>query len=338
MFSTRLDWEKQRNALSVLLDSKRRSGIRIVDLTESNPTRAGLLYPAEEMLNALAAPRAIDYEPCPAGLFPAREAVAEYYAARGEAVSPARMLLTASTSEAYGYIFKLLCNAGDEVLVPRPSYPLFEYLAALEHVRPISYRLIYHDEWSIDMDYLAGAITPRTRAVVVVNPNNPTGSFLKQDELRQLQSLCTQHGLAIISDEVFSDYSLRNDSGRVASLVSGSDVLIFCLSGLSKIAGMPQMKLSWIVLAGPLPQQEAARERLELIADSYLSVSTPVQQAAPQLLKAGQSIQSQIQERIRANFSRVRTTITFQSRCSLLDIEGGWYAILQVPRTRTEEQ
>ena len=337
MFSSRLPENLRPNRLSELLAAKRRSGAAILDLTESNPTRAGFTYPAEEILQALADLRSLLYEPSPAGLAEAREAVACYYAERGQAVEPDRILLTASTSEAYSYVFKLLCDSGDEALVPRPSYPLFGFLAELESVRLAQYPLAYHGRWEMDLDALASAVTERTRAVVIVNPNNPTGSFLKKDELRRLTELCAERKLAIISDEVFSDYAFGADAERVTSLASVEEVPTFCLSGLSKIAGLPQMKLGWIALAGPTPWQSAARERLELIADTYLSVGTPVQHALPRLLALGASVREQIAARVRANLNYVRSAV-HGTACRVLDVEGGWYAILEVPRTRSEEE
>lgn len=337
MFSSRLPENLRPNRLSELLEAKRRSGAAILDLTESNPTRAGFVYPVKEILQALGDPRSLRYEPSPAGLAEAREAVACYYAERGQTVEPDRILLTASTSEAYSYLFKLLCDPGDEALVPRPSYPLFGFLAELESVRLAQYPLAYHGRWEMDLDALASAVTERTRAVVIVNPNNPTGSFLKMGERARLTRLCAEKKLAIISDEVFSDYAFGADAELVTSLASVEEVPTFCLSGLSKIAGLPQMKLGWIVLAGPTPWRSAARERLELIADTYLSVGTPVQHALPRLLALGVGVREQIAARVRVNLDFLRSA-AHGTACRVLDAEGGWYAILEVPRTRSEEE
>jgi alanine-synthesizing transaminase len=317
---------------------KRQAGATVLDLTESNPTSAGLAFPAEEILDALADGRSMRYEPTPAGLIAAREAVADrYYAPRGDKVDPSRILLTASTSEAYAFLIKLLTEPGDELLVPRPSYPLFEFLATLENVRISHYPLNYHEGWSIDTGALARAVTERTRAVVVVNPNNPTGSFVKSRELDALVDLCKRRSLAIISDEVFSDYAFAADPDRVASLTGVDEVLTFSLSGLSKVAGLPQMKLGWIVTNGPLSQRGAAMERLELIADTYLSVATPVQHALPRLLAAGDNIRGQIRRRTRKNLDTLHAS-TSNSANRTLQVEGGWYATIQVPRIRTEEE
>jgi aspartate/methionine/tyrosine aminotransferase len=329
VFSKRLNWSAQTNKLSALLAGKKQQGVRVLDLSESNPTRAGITYPAE-ILNALADARALRYDPEPRGLLSAREAVSRYYVEHDVeydgGVSASRILLTASTSEAYAYLFKLLCDPGDEILSPRPSYPLFEFLAGLESVRVVQYPLRYDGAWHIDFEALARAITSRTRAIVVVNPNNPTGSFLKREEWAKLESF----GVPILSDEVFSDYTFVRDESRVGTLTGARNVLTFSMSGLSKIAGLPQMKLGWIVASGP--GYEDALERLELIADTFLSVATPVQLALPKLMELSKKIQSQIAERTRANLAALR------ARAVPLHVEGGWYAILQVPRTRSEEE
>jgi aspartate/methionine/tyrosine aminotransferase len=318
VFSSRLDWNLQTNRLSALLQTKQ----NVIDLTESNPTRAGLDYPTEEILAALADPSGLRYDPEPRGLLSAREAVARYYGN----VPASRILLTASTSEAYAYLFKLLCDPGDEILSPRPSYPLFEFLAGLESVRVAQYPLRYDGAWHIDFDALQRSITPRTKAIVVVNPNNPTGSFLKREEFVRLQNL----RIPILSDEVFSDYAFAPDESRVASLANASEVLTFSMSGLSKIAALPQMKLGWIVASGP--GREAALQRLELIADTYLSVATPVQIALPRLLEVSVAMRAQILDRTRANLALLRKSTV------PLHVEGGWYATLHVPRTKSEEE
>ena len=336
MFSARFHWDLQHNRLTELLTARRREGARILDLTESNPTRAGFRYPVEAV-NALANERALLYQPLPAGSVEAREAVAAYYAQRRRAVSTERILLTASTSEAYAYLFKLLANPGDQVLVPRPSYPLFEFLADLESVEARPYPLIYDNAWSVDFDALEHAITDRTRAIIVVNPNNPTGSFLKQHELDRLAQICGSRGLALISDEVFSDYGFAPDGARVESVAGTEACLTFSMSGLSKIAGLPQMKLGWIVVSGPQDLRRQAFDRLEWIADTYLSVSTPVQCAAADLLRLGDGVQQQIRARCLENLQTARSVLR-GSPGNILAVEGGWYIIMQVPRTRTEEE
>ncbi|HWR54218.1 MAG TPA: pyridoxal phosphate-dependent aminotransferase [Bryobacteraceae bacterium] len=332
MFSSRLHWDLRPNRIAAALTA--RTG-PVLDLTESNPTRAGLEYDPT-ILQSFTDPRSLVYEPAPNGLAETRSAVAAAYSSRGVEVRPDRILLTASTSESYSWLFKLLCDPGDDVLVPRPSYPLFDFLAALECVRVVQYPLAYHGRWIMDFDEMERAVTPRTRAVVLVNPNNPTGSFLKRDERDQLAAFCSSRGLAIISDEVFADYPLRPDPNRVTTLAGYDDVLAFSLGGLSKQAGMPQMKLGWMVAGGPDALRHDALERLELIADTYLSVSTPVQHAAAQLIAAGDQVGRTILSRVRANYDFVRGLVC--GACELLDAEGGWYVTLRVPRTRTEEE
>lgn len=333
MFSSRLEWCASENPLTKLLRHKRMIGDPILDLTESNPTAAGFAFPADWLLETLADPRCLRYEPHPAGLASARDAVATYY---GD-VSPDRILLTASTSEAYEFLFKLLADPGDEVLVPRPSYPLFDFLAALESVRPVHYPLRYEGRWLIDFDALRQCITPRSRAIVLVNPNNPTGSFLKKQEFARLIAVCREHQLAIISDEVFCDYALHGEQ-TVKSLTRVEDVLTFVLSGFSKVLGLPQLKLSWIVCGGPEAIRSQATDRLELIADTYLSVGTPVQWAAERLLGWRSDIQRQILERVRGNREFLSGYMGPTSAWRVLETEGGWYAVIEAPRIHSEEE
>jgi alanine-synthesizing transaminase len=317
-FSRRLHWDLTPNRVTGLLEAKRSRGEAILDLTESNPTNAGLIYPAEAILDAFVDPRNLKYEPSAKGLLSAREAIGP---------DPERLILTASTSEAYTYLFKLLTDPGDEVLVPRPSYPLFEFLASLESVRVVQYPLFYHEGWSIDMHALASSVTVRTRAIVLVNPNNPTGSYLKRGELEELVEICKRHNLAIISDEVFADYAFEHDPERISQLAAVDEVPTFSMSGLSKVCGLPQFKLGWIHVGGP--QADEAITRLELIADTFLSVGTPVQHALPKLLTAGKSVQDQIRSRTKANLSLLPHH---------LQVEGGWYATVRVPHTQSEEE
>jgi alanine-synthesizing transaminase len=331
MFSSRFRWDIHPNRLTELLREKGRTGTRVLDLTESNPTHAGLAYPAE-VTAALADRRVLQYEPAAAGAPEARAAVARYYAARGKRIEPDRILLTASTSEGYAYLFKLLCDPGDQVLVPRPSYPLFEFLATMENVEARQYPLAYHGEWSIDREALAAAITDRTRAIVLVNPNNPTGSYVKRAELEWLEKL----GLPLISDEVFSDYAFAPDAARVESLPDTTGTLSFSMSGLSKVAGLPQMKMGWIAVSGPAEARRETMEKLEWIADTYLSVGTPVQCAAAALLDAGMEVQRQIRARTADNLAWARQALA-GSAAGVLPVEGGWYLTIRMPRTRSEE-
>ncbi|MGP8245593.1 MAG: pyridoxal phosphate-dependent aminotransferase [Bryobacteraceae bacterium] len=335
-FSTRLEWAPVPNRLTRLLMEKRRAGEAILDLTESNPTRAGFDYPAA-IAESFGGNEILRYEPDPRGSSAARHAVSRYYAARGLSADPAQILLTASTSEAYAYLFKLLCNPGDEVLAPRPSYPLFEFLAKIEAVSIRQYPLTYHGRWGIDLGTLEQDLNDRTRAIVVVNPNNPTGSFLKRSELEVLERLCGARGLALISDEVFSDYAFAPDAERVTMAAAVKHCLAFSLSGLSKVAGLPQMKLGWIVAGGPDAVRRRALEGLEWIADTYLSVSTPVQCAAAELLRLGKEVASQILARTARNLASARTCLE-GSAGGVLAVEGGWYIVIRVPVTRTEEE
>jgi alanine-synthesizing transaminase len=304
-FSHRLSGEPHPNALAQLLSAKRQAGIPVLDLTESNPTHAGIRYPPG-FLAALSDDRAARYEPEPFGLLPARERIAAEYATPVDNV-----ILTASTSEAYSWLFKLLCNHGDEVLIPRPSYPLFDYLAALESVAVRHYGLFYDHGWFIDFHTLESAITDRTRAVVLVNPNNPTGHFIRHHELEQLTALCERHDIAIISDEVFGDYVIDPAPDSVLHLRGVAD---FSLNGLSKLVGLPQMKLAWMITKRPMPE-------LEIIADTYLSLGTPVQMALPSLLALRGPVQTQIMERVQTNLALLPRT---------LRVEAGWYAIIPV--------
>lgn len=331
-YSQRLAWDLPSNRLSGLLVAKRRAGADVLDLTQANPTAAGFAYPGADLLDALGDPRALLYEPDAAGLSEARTAVSAYYAARGCTVDAGRILLAASTSESYSLLFKLLADPGDEVLVPRPSYPLFEYLAALDSVRAVPYPLVYHGGWAIDMEALESAVSARTRAVILVNPNNPTGSFLKRAELSRLIEMCARRGAAIISDEVFSDYAFGADETRVPTLAGLRETAAFAMSGLSKVCGLPQMKAGWITAPDAV-----ALARLEFVADTYLSVSGPVQHALPALLEAGRAVREQISGRTQRNLARLRTAMS-GSACHVLEVEGGWYATLRVPRTRSEEE
>jgi hypothetical protein len=313
-FSSRLPHEIRTNSLSLVLDDKRRSGAHILDLTESNPTRAGIVYP-EGFLKALSDPRAAIYEPQPFGLPAARELIAREY----DAKSPEHVIMTASTSEAYSWILKLLCDPGDEILVPRPSYPLFDYLAGLESVVARHYGLFYdHGSWCIDFHTMSRALNDRTRAIVVVSPNNPTGNFIASHEWQELNQRCEARGIAIISDEVFRDYAFQK-----RSIAAAGDALMFTLHGLSKAVGLPQMKLAWMIASGSDNLVRDAMQRLEMIADTYLSAGTPVQCALPSLLALREPIQRQILARLRENLVFLQA-----SGLRALEDDAGWYAIV----------
>ncbi|MFL5312063.1 MAG: pyridoxal phosphate-dependent aminotransferase [Myxococcales bacterium] len=326
-----MPWPSGENAISRALRDRREP---YVDLTESNPTRAGLLPAAQ--LAALSDPRALRYEPHPKGLLAGREAVAAYYAdSRGAAVDPERIVLLASTSEAYALLFKLLCDPGDCVLVPEPSYPLFGLLTALEGVEAVPYPLRFDGEWHLDAAALQ--LPPRARAVLVVSPGNPTGAFLKQEERAALAERCAGAGCALICDEVFADFALVADPQRVPTVAAHGDVLAFALSGLSKVCGLPQLKLGWCAVSGPPDEVSRAVQRLELIADTYLSVATPVQLAAGELLRGRHDFQRRVLDRIRSNRAALLRARSAAAPWDVLPAEGGWSAILSVPRSRSED-
>ena len=336
MFSARVP-ALRANRVAGELARLRSEGRRLDDLTASNPTRLDLPYPLD-LLAPLAATDALAYDPAPFGMASAREAVAAHLAGRGVRASPDRIVLTASTSEAYSLLFKLLCDPGDAVLVPRPSYPLFEHLTRLDGVAARAYRLEYHGRWEIDVDGLAGMVDARTRAVLLVSPNNPTGSFVRGGELAAVREIASRRGLAIICDEVFEGYPMEGAAaGRSGALVADTEALTFTLGGLSKSAGLPQLKLGWILVGGPDRLVVPARDRLELVCDTYLSVATPVQLAAGVLLERSRPVADAILRRVRANHASLRRLGGGFPACRVLPVEGGWYAVVQVPAIRSEE-
>jgi aspartate/methionine/tyrosine aminotransferase len=336
-FSSRVPADLGVNRLSRALQQARAAHRPLIDLTLSNPTRAGFHYPSD-LLEPLANSRGLTYEPQPFGLMDARRAVASDYQRRGVSVSPDRIVLTASTSEAYSLLFKLLTDAGDEVLVPRPSYPLFDHLTQLDGVAACPYDLEYHDGWSIDIASLEQSLSDRTRALLLVTPNNPTGSFVSRPEFKRISAICAEREIAVIADEVFADYQVRPgacvDAARTLDMRDG---LLFSLGGLSKSVGLPQVKLGWIALAGHDDLVGASLDRLELICDTYLSVSTPVQAAAAELLARGAVVRKQVQARVAANYRTLSAHVEMVPSCTLLVADGGWYAVLQVPSLGSEE-
>ncbi len=336
MFSSRTRWDLQPNRLAERVAQRRAAGVRLLDLTESNPTHARIAYPPD-VLQPLARAEGHRYDPSPFGLPSARQAVAADFARRGYPVDPDQVLLTASTSEAYAFLFKLLADPGDEILVPRPGYPLFEFLAGLESVQTRGYPLAWDGAWHLDLAALRASVSPRTRAVVIVSPNTPTGAFLKRDERMALEELCAERSLALVSDEVFADFAFGEDGRRQGSVASAEGALAFALGGLSKSCGLPQLKLAWTAVAGPVALRREALARLEVIADSYLSVSTPVQVAAPELLARREELQAPIRLRTAANLRLLRERL-LGSPATLLPPEGGWYAVLRVPATLSEEE
>jgi alanine-synthesizing transaminase len=333
MFSGRTLHDSEPNALTRALRARRAAGLPVCDLTQSNPTVTGLPYDRERLLRALSDSSALIYEPEAFGLLQARRAVQSLTSELGFDLPEEQILLTSSTSEAYAFLFKLLCDPGDEVLIPRPSYPLFEHLAALENVSVANYSLAYDGAWHIDLDSLRRAVGPRSRAIVVVNPNNPTGSFLKQEELLAL----TAFGLPIISDEVFSSFALGPDPRRAASVLAAQGVLCFALGGLSKLAALPQMKLAWTCMTGPSSLLRQALPRLELIADTFLSPNTPVQRALPEILASRFPVERALRARIAENLGLLRRTLQ-GSAATPLFLEGGWYVIVRLPALQSEAE
>ena len=337
MFSTRLPVNLDPNRLARAVSQLRDQGGPLLDLTNSNPTTAGVNYP-DGLLECLEDPRSLVYEPRPLGLAAARDAVAADYARRGVIVAADRIVMTASSSESYSLLFKLLCDPGDSVLVPVPSYPLFEHLASLDgiHVRP--YRLELQDRWTLPLDEIDRAVDTRTRAVLVVSPNNPTGSVLTRAETRELHALCARHDLALIGDEVFGDYTLEPGPHAGRSVLDERNALTVSLGGLSKSVGLPQLKLGWMAFAGPDGLVEAALHRLEIIADAYLSVGTPVQAAAARLLERGTCVRRQISDRVLLNYGVLRTLAGPYPSCRVLAAEGGWSAVVQTPAIGPDEE
>jgi aspartate/methionine/tyrosine aminotransferase len=332
--SSRLPRDFEPNALSAALDRMRLEGRERLDLTVSNPTRCGFTYPEAEIRAALSSPNVLTYDPDPQGSRTAREAIALHH---GYGLRAEDLLLTASTSEGYGLLFKLLGDPGDEVLVPSPSYPLFEWLARLEGLTARTVPSYFHDRWHLDLGALEAAITDHTRAVVVVNPNNPTGQFLSKQEWTSLTTLCAQRGLAVIVDEVFADHVLEPLPDRLDTALLDADppCPVFLLSGLSKVAALPQLKLGWVAVRGP--GAEAHLEALAFLADQYLSVSAPAQAAAPALLALAGGIRQQVQARLRANLATLDGLLAAQPRLSRLPVEGGWSVLLRRPAVEPDE-
>ena len=354
MFAERTNWNLAPNALSEALAKHLAEGKRLYDLSASNPTECSFEYDNAGILDSLGDPAALAYVPDPKGLLRARQSVAEYYAARGDNVDVDDIVLTTSTSEAYSFVFRTLCNPGEELLVPAPSYPLFGFLADISDVRLVSYPLIYDNGWQIDFHTLEQAITARTRGVIVVNPNNPTGHFVKRHEAEMLNEICTTRRMAVIADEVFLDFvhcdSMRRRDGtkfganrgstsqQPQTFASNTGALTFTMSGLSKTCGLPQMKAAWLVTTGPEDMKAQALGRLEVIADTYLSMNAPVQLAIPALLQQRQGFQKQLMTRIRKNLAELDRQLSGKKACTRLEIEGGWYAVLRVPVTRPDDE
>jgi alanine-synthesizing transaminase len=336
MFSQRTDWQLTPNRFTEAQRVLEASGKQLLDLTVSNPTRVGLQHDPQ-IFQALLNPQALDYDPQPKGLLSAREAVAAYYGEQGRDIrlDPESLFLTTSTSEGYSYVFRLLCNPGDEILVPKPSYPLFDFLADLQDVKLVPYPLLYDHGWQIDFPSLHRVVNERTRAIVLVHPNNPTGSYVSEHERAGLNRLCHDHQLALIVDEVFLDYN--HDALWRRSFAFNQEALTFTLSGLSKISALPQMKLAWIAISGPEELRDSAVHRLEVIADTYLSVNAPIQLAAPVFLQQRKTVQPFLLQRLGENLAELDRQLAKQKTCARLQVEGGWYAVLRVPVTQSDE-
>jgi alanine-synthesizing transaminase len=335
MFAHRTNWNLKSNRLAEALERHKSSGRKLLDLSASNPTECGFQYDAAAIMRALCTPASLQYYPDPLGLKSARGAVSDYYSARGDRISMDDLLLTTSTSEAYSFVFRLLCNPGDELLIPTPSYPLFDFLADINDVKLIRYPLFYDHGWHIDLYAFKQTITPRTRGVILVHPNNPTGHFTKEDETAQLNQICSANQMAIIADEVFLDFTLGS-AGK--SFVANSGALTFTMSGISKISGLPQMKLAWLAVSGPEAMRREALARLEMIADTYLSLNAPIQMAAPLFLQQRSSFQPQVMARVRRNLSELDSQLASKKQLGRLKVEAGWYAVLRIPATRPDEE
>ena len=333
-FSKRTEWNTEESALARALRDRVQAGLPLADLTASNPTRCGFDYGAR-LLEPLTDSPALDYDPQPLGLEKAREAVCAYYAEHGEVVSPDRVVLTTSTSEAYSFLFRLLCDPDAEVVAPQPGYPLFDFLAVLDNVRIKGAPLVYDHGWQIEPEGFRRVLSPDTRAIVLVHPNNPTGHFTKRWEAEELAKLCRERGLALIVDEVFLDYGFGEN--RAESFAVGlEDVDVYVVSGLSKIAGLPQMKAAWIVATGPHATEAMAR--LEVIADTFLSMNAPVQAAIPAWLEGRVNIQQQILRRVKTNLAELDVQLAQLDLVRRLEVEGGWYAVLRIPSLQSDEK
>jgi alanine-synthesizing transaminase len=333
-FSARTAWDLEETQLARALRERRASGLPLLDLTASNPTQCGFAYDDAGILAALGDSRAIAYDPDPRGMLRARQAVCRYYFERDAPVAPEQVFLTTSTSEAYSWLLRLLCDAGDEVLIAQPSYPLFDFLAQIEDVRLVPYPLLYDHGWQIDLPGLRERITDRTRAIAVVHPNNPTGHWTR--ERVELEALCSAHGLALVVDEVFLDYAMPGYEGR--SFATGKHrALTFVLSGISKIAALPQMKAAWIAAFGSAEDLGVALERLEVVADTFLSMNAPIQCALPSWLNAAGAMQAQIRMRTLANLHSLDEVLARHPSVTRLDVEAGWYAVLRVPALGRDE-
>jgi alanine-synthesizing transaminase len=338
MFSTRTDWDLLPSPLFSLLQLKRARGEEVLDLTESNPTKCGFEHAASDLVGSEALQKSVLYEPDPKGLLTARHAISDWYKRRNIDVEPERIVLTSSTSEAYAFLFKLLCNVGDVVAVPQPSYPLFEYLGRLNDVLTHGYRLAYDGEWHVDIPALDDLLSSNAEALMLVHPNNPTGSFLKKDERDFILASAQARLVPVIVDEVFGAFPFAEDERRAGSFAGTNSTLTFTVNGLSKLLGLPQLKLAWIVVSGPMEECDKAVQRLEVIADTYLSVGTVAQQSLPHLLNDPEEMTEKILARTRSNYEFMRTVCAAGSSATLFRCEGGWNAILRLPERTSDDE
>jgi len=336
-FSRRTDWHRDLNRLTEALAGRRNLGLPVADLTISNPTECGLSYPVERILSAISAPDSLHYSPDPKGLHSAREAIARFYREQNVVVDPSDIFITSGSSESYAHLFRILCNPGDSVLIPAPSYPLFDYLARINDLTTESYELSYDHGWHLDLSSLRKAVTASTRAIILINPHNPTGMFLKHEDFVKIQEIAADRELSLIVDEVFSAYGTGETAGRVATTAGMNGCLTFTLNGLSKLCALPQMKLGWVVVGGTRQTTREASERLEIVSDTFLSANTPVQHGLTELFRAGEGVREQIMARCAANRDVLVSRLSHGSVCSVLESEGGWNAIMKVPTTKSEE-
>jgi len=337
MFSRRTNWNLEDNRITRLLREKRRNGTSLTDLTESNPTQCGLELPKARLRDLLHADNC-RYDPDPRGSLTAREAIAQLYARADVQVTPEQIFLTSGTSEAYSHLFRLLCNPGDSVFSPRPSYPLFEHLAQLADISLLPYDLHYDGEWHIEPDEIAEQVRPRLKGMILIHPHNPTGMLIRKASWERMKRVLEKRGSSLIADEVFSAYRFTAGNGDVGSFAANDSILTFTLNGLSKLAGLPQLKLGWIVVSGPASLRQEAMQRLEVITDAFLSVSTPVQNALPAILDAITELTNPIRNRITANLRSLHSAIPAGGPVTLLSPEGGWNAVLRLPDVWSDEE
>lgn len=338
MFSCRTNWNFQNNRITKLIQEYQRNNISIIDLSESNPTKVGFNYPEKFVLKDFCSGKNLIYNPHPKGLINAREAICKFYHKKNINIHPESIIITAGSSDAYNYIFRLIAEPGDEILVPSPSYPLLQFLSRLNDISIKNYRLLYDGEWHIDIDSIYRNITNKTKAILFIHPNNPTGSYVKNEEYEKVLELANRYGLIFISDEVFYEYEIEDKPNKFNSFSEKSDILTFTINGISKLLGLSQMKLGWVIVSGPNKLKQEAINRLEIISDTFLSVNTPVQNSLPIWLENYEELHNQIKHRVIINYFRIKDQILANSAIELLNVEGGWNGILRFPNIFTDEQ